>query len=268
MSTEKRCTRCGFTCDEADTPLYFNKRYKGARGTWESHCKACRNAQRADREARKRKDPAHIAAKNQRNRESYQRRGDPLSVDGARAQGGGAVSKRVAGRTAKRCPRCGVTYKHPERHFHKASDRGDGLSAICKDCKRMACNARYNAHKHDPAFIERRREQKRKHDAKRRGVPYIPHSEVVQTADTRTAEMGPEWRQYELPFDNDMRENMATLAQALAVTDWALCNVNRLIEPARAVKANPNAARLVRFHAALRIVRAEVERETRIDKGA
>lgn len=178
------------------------------------------------------------------------------------------MSKRVAGRTAKRCPRCGVTYKHPERHFHKASDRGDGLTAICKDCRRRDDAARHAANRDDPAYIERRRESKRKHDAKRRGVPYIPHSEVVQTADTRTAEMGPKWRQYELPFDNDMRENMATLAQALAVTDWALCNVNRLIEPVRAVKANPNAARLVRFHAALRIVRAEVERETRIDKGA
>jgi len=71
---EQKCTRCGFACDKADAPLYFNKRYGRARGEWESHCKRCRNKERADREARKRADPAHIAAKNERNRASYQRR--------------------------------------------------------------------------------------------------------------------------------------------------------------------------------------------------
>lgn len=87
------------------------------------------------------------------------------------------MSARTAGRTSKRCPRCGVTYKHPERHFHKAGDRADGLTANCKDCRRRDDAARHAANRDDPAYIERRRESKRKHLAKKRGVPYVPTDE-------------------------------------------------------------------------------------------
>lgn len=52
-------------------------------------------------------------------------------------------------KTEKRCPQCGTN--KPAGEFYKDGTKADGLSSMCKSCKRRCAVAYYESHKEERA---------------------------------------------------------------------------------------------------------------------